>query len=71
MNNSAGTTLADELERKSLDALMWVHGDWKAGKLSQPEAKAAVNGAFMVASGLVSDETLDLFTQVSKEIEET
>lgn len=68
MFNGAGTTIKDEVQRKSLDALIWVHGDWKSGKLKAKEAQAAVDGAFMVASGLVDEETLELFTQISEEI---
>lgn len=55
-------SLADELERKTIETLQWICEMYRTRQMSDSELRVAVQTVFNMASGLVSSETMELVT---------
>lgn len=63
-------TLADELDRKTLDALASILTQVSEGVASRAEADFGLRILFQAVSGIVSGEAFDLMSKASKELQE-
>ena len=58
----------EELERKTLEALSTILNDYEQGAISQPTASYALRSVFHATSGIVGNETFELMSNASKEV---
>lgn len=54
-------TIAEEIERKATDTLLWILEQEKKGNLTSREAYHCVLTTWMMVSGLISEELNDMF----------
>jgi hypothetical protein len=55
-------TIAEELHRKSLDALIWLAEEHEKGKIDDVQMYIAVEAIFKAVSGLVPQDVFELMS---------
>ncbi len=63
--------MREEIERKALDAAIWLESKREAGTLTNQEIYVGQEVLFMVVSGLIGREVFELISAEQPEIEST
>ena len=63
--------MREEIERKALDAAIWLESKREAGTLTDQEIYVGQEVLFMVVSGLIGREVFELISAEQPEIEST
>lgn len=64
MQDETLPSLKEELERKTVETLQWVISMRETGQMTAPQAKVAIQTAFGIVAGLVSEDTMSILDEL-------